>query len=258
MSSHTIKIAIADDDITICNYLKNLLSSYNDLKVVGTATDGNKLIDIVKATNPHALIVDVQMPNLDGLSVVYQLQQEYPSLYIIFFSAYAHYAVEAFNLEAVDYLVKPVDRARLNKALNRVRNFINSNFGAHLSTGSENSAYRTIANNTDRLVLKTGNGVILLDPLDILYIEKMLKKCITHTIREQYCTSDSLASMEMRLNPAIFFRCHKSFIINVRQVHKIIPYADRSYEVSFHNYSHKVTMRRDKFEQFCSMIGGVE
>ena len=258
MSSHILKVAIADDDKIICNYLKNLLSSYDDLEVVGTATDGTAIIDIVRATNPHALIVDVQMPKLDGLSVVYRLQQEYPCLYVIFVSAHAHYAVEAFNLEAVDYLVKPVDRARLNKALNRVRNFIKSYSGTHLSAGSENSGYRAIANNTDRLVLKTGYGVILLDPFNILFIEKVGKKCIIHTMHEQYETADSLASMEKRLNPVIFFRCHKSFIINVRQVHKIFPYAERSYEVSFQHYSHKVTMRRDKFEQFCSMIGGEE
>lgn len=240
-----IKIVIADDDEPILNMLKNYLSSFEDISVVGTAFDGESLVKEVREKSPDAVYVDIQMPGIDGLSAVYQLQQENTSLFVVFVTAYTQYAVEAFNLDATDYLTKPVTITRLEKSLNKIKWFKEHEISTH--------KYKA-ADNKDKILLKQGHGIIIIDKESIIFIEKQGKKSIIHTSRGVYETSFSLASIEEMLHLPDFFRCHKGYIINIRQVEKIVPYADRSYEVKFFNYPHKVPMRREKFEEFCTLM----
>jgi len=245
------RVAIADDDEPICNLLKSYLNSYEEVEVVGVAADGAELMQIVREKSPDAVFVDIQMPGLDGLSVVYRLQQEFPSLFVVFVSAHPQYAVDAFNLDAVDFLAKPVTRDRLGKALNKLKHFnkfLCANGGGQAPAAGEGTG------SSGQLALKSGHGITVIEKNSILFIEKQGKRSVIHTTRGRYETSYTLARLEKLLKEPNFFRCHKSFIINVRMVERIAPYADRAYEVSFFNYPEKATMRREKFEEFCSLI----
>lgn len=254
----TLKVLIADDDECICNLLSDILSTFEDVTVAGKTTSGKKLLELVKETSPDTVFVDVQMPDLDGLSVVHRLQKENPGIFTVFISAHAQYAAEAFNLDATDYLVKPVNRERIGRALNKVKRFkelqFSSEYKADLSYISLGCAEKVKKDNINKLTLKSGHGIVLIDTESIFYIEKVGKKCVVHTKHNRDETPENLTSIEQKLNSAKFFRCHKSFIINIYRVEKVLPYADRAYEVTFYNYPNKVTMRRDKFEEFCLLI----
>jgi Response regulator of the LytR/AlgR family len=104
------------------------------------------------------------------------------------------------------------------------------------------------------LLIKQGHGIVMVDKNTILFIEKQGKNCIIHTTGNSYKTSTPLIDIEKSLQSPDFFRCHKGFIINVRMVEKILPYADRAYEVYFYNYPLKAPMRREKFEEFYKFI----
>lgn len=251
MPEVSFRIAIADDDEPIRNLLKSYLNSYEEVEVVGVAADGAELVQIVREKSPDAVFVDIQMPGLNGLSVVYRLQQEFPSLFVVFVSAYPQYAVDAFNLDAVDFLAKPVTRDRLGKALNKLKRF---NKFLCANGGDQAPAAGKGTGSSGRLALKSGHGITVIEKNSILFIEKQGKRSVIHTTRGQYEISYTLARLEKLLKEPNFFRCHKSFIINVRMVERIAPYADRAYEVSFFNYPEKATMRREKFEEFCSLI----
>lgn len=244
-----LKIVIADDEEPIRNLLINYLKSFEEVKVVGTAGDGENLLAVVRETSPDAIFVDIQMPGLDGLTAVHQLQHEFPSLFIVFVSGHTNYAVDAFNLDATDFLAKPITIDRLKKSLDKLQrskyfNAKNSNNGDTIKT-----------DNKERLMLKCGHGIIMVEKEGIFFVEKQGRKCVVHTIRGLYETASSLADIENSLRMPDFFRCHKGFIINVKLVERIVPYADRAYEISFYNYPHRAPMRRDMFEEFQGFFG---
>lgn len=248
MTDTILRVAVADDDEPVRNLISDLLSTFADVTVVGKADSGKNLLELVRETGPDAVFVDVFMPELDGLSVVHQLQKDHPGLFVVFVTAHTQYAVEAYNLDAADYLVKPVSRDRISRALAKVKRFK----GLRQPPGSVDQ--KVIPDKHKKISLKTGHGITVVDAESIYFVEKSGKKCIVHTTYGCYETTENLVSVEQKLDPGRFFRCHKSFIINPDRVEKILPYADRAYEVTFKGYSPKVTMRRDKYEEFCLII----
>lgn len=250
MSSLVLKLVVADDDEPICNLICDILSTFEFVTVIGKATTGKNLLELVKETVPDVVFVDVHMPDLNGLSVVHRLHNELPGIFIVFVTAHTQYAAEAFNLGAVDYLVKPLDRERVGRALDKVMRY-----KGHPQDGAKSGlSCMNVQENKKKLTLKIGHGMIIIDAEEILFVEKVKKKCIIHTKFQHYETSEQLAVIEPKLDPDTFFRCHKSYIINIHRVEKVLPYADRAYEITFYNYPHKVTMRRDRFKEFCRLI----
>ncbi|MEW6182907.1 MAG: LytTR family DNA-binding domain-containing protein [Bacillota bacterium] len=248
MSDRAFKVVVADDDEPTRSLLKTMLETFERVTVVGMADSGRGLLKLVEDTAPEVIFVDVQMPDLDGLSAVFRLQKEHPDVFAVFISAHAHYAAEAFDLDAVDYVVKPLNRDRVGRALAKARRFVELRSIVAAADFTLNGP-----DNTKRLVLKCGHGATVVKTDDIFFIEKMGKRCIIHTDGSRYDTVDRLSSIERQLD-ARFFRCHKSFIININRVERVIPYADRAYEISFRGYPYKVTMRRDRFEDFCRLV----
>jgi len=138
--SMTIKAVVADDDEPICNLVSNLLETFESVVVAGKAGNGDEL----------------ELPNLDGLSAAQRIQKEYLGLFIVFISTYSECAVEAFNLETTDYLIKPVDRDRIGRSLPKVMRHKES----QLSIESK----RNNDSNQKRLCLKSGHGIVIINP----------------------------------------------------------------------------------------------
>lgn len=256
MSGGTLRVVVADDDEPTSRLLKTMLETFEGVTVVGTANTGEGLLEQVAETVPEVVFVDVQMPDLDGLSAVFRLQKEHPDVFAVFISAHAHYAAEAFDLDAVDYVVKPLNRDRIGRALAKARRFIQLRFTTFNADYSSTPDLDDEDNtgNQKRLVLKYGHGAAVIRTKDIIFIEKMGKKCIIHAGGNRYETVDRLSSIERRLDSTVFFRCHKSFIININRVERVVPYTDRAYEISFRGYPFKVTMRRERFNDFCRLV----
>ena len=257
MPGSTLKIIIADDDEPICNFLSNILCTFEGVAVAGKANDGSKLLEMVKDTGPDAVFLDIQMPGLDGLSAVPLMQRQHPGVFIVFITAHARYAAEAFDLDAVDYLIKPLNRERIGRALEKLMRYKamqTAGGKSFRSPAGSGGGSKTTPDSHNRLIVKNGHGMIIINADSIIFIEKAGKKCVIHTDSGLHETPEQLLCIEQRLDPDWFFRCHKSYIININYVEKVLPYADRAYELTFHNYPAKVTMRREKFEEFCLMI----
>lgn len=239
-----IKVLVADDDQPICNLISNILSEFEAFTVVAATTDSKKIFGLVEQYQPDIVFLDVSMPELDGLTAVHGLKREYPEIGVVFVTGHAHFAAEAFNLDVVDYIVKPISRTRIEKALEKIMRLK----GIQIGIG------RSGVDDKKKLALKNGHGLIIIDINNILFIEKLGSKCIVHTNSDKYEASETISALEQKLNGHKFFRCHKSFLININQVEKVSPYGDRAYEVKFYNYPIKANMRRDKFEIFALLI----
>lgn len=272
-SAMNLKVIVADDDEPTLNLLSSLLETFEGITVAGKAGTGKEVLDLARETLPDIVFVDVQMSDLDGLSVAHQLQQELPGVFVVFVSAHPKYASEAYNLDAGDYIVKPVTQERLGRALAKATRFkkapsFDSGEAVILPPGPH--AAGKSAPDYQELVLKYGHGRLVIETKEIIFIEKQRKKCVIHSRSGLYETGENLSAIQEKLDPSRFLRCHKSFIINVHRVEKVIPLRDPAtkinplrksdglYEVSFRNYTPKnnvkVTMRRDKFKEFCRLL----
>lgn len=229
---------VAEDEDTIRNGIVNLLQNFSDVQVVGSYARGEELLEAFKDANPTAVFLDIMMDDIDGLQLAEKLQQIDPQVLIVFISGYAEYAATAYQLDAVDYLIKPVTRETIGRTLNRIEKRL------RLSHSMAK----------DIICVRNRHELYFIHRDQIIYIEKQLRKSIIHTTNHQYETSESLGSLEAKL-PHYFFRCHKSFVININKIEKIYPIADRTYAVLFYECKEYVYMGRKSFEILCGLIG---
>ncbi|MCG0315049.1 MAG: LytTR family DNA-binding domain-containing protein [Calditerricola sp.] len=220
-----IKVMIAEDEKLAREELEYLLKAHSDLILLPSATNGRELLEQYEKHKPDVIFLDIHMPDLDGMLAARQLAARTDPPLIVFTTAYDHYAVEAFRLQAVDYLLKPYSEAQLAEALRRVR--------AELKRRSD--AARNVHNppeaepKMDKLLLEDGERLIVVDPAAILYVERDERQVKLHSIHNTYTAKITLNELEVRLKPYHFFRPHRSYLVNLNHVEEIRPGAHGTY-----------------------------
>lgn len=213
-----IKTIIADDEVLARQKLRQLIQDEADVEIVGEGADALETIDLVQFTQPDLVLLDIQMPGMDGFDVVSALAAD-PSIQpprIIFTTAYDKYAIKAFEINAVDYLLKPFTRQRLHQAFQRAKDQI-------LSAQSNRSGKRPVESEAyaTRLVFKSKGRILFLPIGDIRWIgaeENYVRIC---TDRESHLLRETMARFETKLDPKYFIRVHRSAIVNLQHVKEI-------------------------------------
>jgi two-component system, LytTR family, response regulator len=203
-----LKVVIADDDSPSRMILFHFTEMFPGVKMVGEAENGEDLIKTVMEKRPDIILVDINMPGINGVEAVKMCREINPTIQVIFTTGYDEYAVEAYSMSVVDYLVKPIERTRLFVALDKAKQAIERRLDRN-----KNKAPR-------KLVVKSQNFHIFLLMEDILFIEKEGRKSVIHTKNERYETTESLQEIEERL-PDYFFKTHRSYIVNLKKVYRI-------------------------------------
>ena len=222
-----LKIVVADDDASSRILLHHFIRFLPQYKVVGEAISGEEFVRLVLEEKPDIALVDIKMPDLDGMEAVKICKQSLPALQVIFTTGYDEFAVKAFEIAATDYIVKPIERTRLFHALEKARKLIELSRQDHLSIKTKNK----------RLGIKSHNSILFLPMEDILFVEKESRKTVIHTANERYETTETLNKIENKLDD-YFFKTHRSYIVNLKKIVKIEP-AGETYLAHFIN-SHKV------------------
>jgi two-component system, LytTR family, response regulator len=222
-----IRVVIVDDEPIARRGIRQLLAPHQDVEIAGEARNGREAVQMLRAIAPDLVFLDVQMPELDGFGVLRQLDA--PRLpAVIFVTAHDTFAVRAFELHAIDYLVKPVHEARFEDALQRARERFASRNTAELSRRlSEllaNGARPGAAASPDpprRLVIATGGTDLVLDVAEIAWIEADDYYAAVHAGGRRHLLRESLASLEQRLGGSRFVRVHRSAMVNLEHVREI-------------------------------------
>jgi two-component system, LytTR family, response regulator len=221
-----LKIITADDNVTSRVLLSHFIHFLPQYKIVGEAVNGEELVRLVLEEKPDIALVDIDMPDLNGMEAVKICKQLVPDLQIIFITGYDEFAVEAFEISATDYIVKPIERTRLFHALEKARKLI------------ELSRQNCLLKSKDkRLGIKSQSSILFLPLKDILFIEKENRKTVIHTSNERYETTETLSEIESKLDD-YFFKTHRSYIVNLKKIVKIEP-AGETYLAHFLD-SHKI------------------
>ena len=211
-----IRVLIVDDEHPARERLRQLLSSVDDLEVVGEAEDGQEALEKIQDLKPDLVFLDIQMPVSTGLEVAASLPSPAPK--IIFCTAYDQFAIDAFDLHAVDYLLKPITRARLVRAVERARESAPEDADRILD-----DLTREPVGGTNRFLAKRGTKFRVAAAADVQYFaseEGLTKLC---TAKDEFWMQPTLAVLERRLDPSSFLRISRAAIVSLDAVHEVVP-----------------------------------
>jgi two-component system LytT family response regulator len=235
---HTV---LADDEVLARQKLRQLLRNEPEIDVVGEGATASETIDLVRATKPQLLFLDIQMPGMDGFDIASELcsGDVNPKPHIIFTTAHDQYALRAFEIHAMDYLLKPFTQERLSSAVERARKeiLVSNQPATNGSAGQTGNHYTT------RIVFKSRGRIVFLPVSDIRWIsaeENYVRIC---TQNETHLLRETMARLEEKLDPDMFLRVHRSSIVNLQHVKEVRTEADGEYAVVLVN-GEKLTMSR--------------
>jgi two-component system, LytTR family, response regulator len=230
------RVLIVDDEPLARDRIRRLLNEESDMMVIGECADGISAVNSIKELLPDLVFLDVQMPEMDGLRVLHETGgQSYPA--IVFVTAYDSYAIQAFEVHAVDYLLKPFDRQRFQGALQRVRqrlgeekqNKLQSQIHEFMQSLGKSPQYH------QRLAVKSDGRVILLNVTDVEWLESAGNYICLHVGKQTHIIRETLNQLEEHLDPKHFVRIHRSAIVNMDRVQELRPYFHGDYKIILHN-----------------------
>jgi two-component system LytT family response regulator len=231
-----IRTVIADDEKLARTKLKLLLEAEPEIQVVAECADHDQTVEAVRVYRPDLLLLDVQMPGLDGFHVLRTISKEHMPV-VIFTTAYDRYALKAFEAHALDYLLKPFDQERLHDAIERVKNEVAKNGDREIARRILDYLSKEGAElkNDKRLVIKAGGRVVFLETDEIDWIDADANYVRLYAGKESYSLRQSIGNLSQRLDPNQFVRIHRSAIVNVSKIKELQPCNSGEYIVVLKN-----------------------
>ncbi len=251
------KCLIVDDELTAREGLKMLCEENPLLKVVGVCKNGMEAIDEIRALKPDLVLLDVQMPGINGFEVVANIPEPKPK--IIFITAHDQFAIKAFEINAIDYLLKPFSDERFEQAIDKAIELIKLNQSQNFerliksTDGSRQDLANLDSNDSERLVIKSDGSVHIIQKMEIRFIEAFDYYVKIHVRNRFYLIRETMKKMEAFLDDR-FMRIHKSFIVNRSHIKSMVKHSSTEYEVVLSS-SEKLKVSRSKITQLKEWLG---
>ncbi len=247
----TLSALIIDDEALAREELRFLLDEVGGVEVAAQGSNGIEALELIERHRPHLVFLDVQMPGLDGFAVIQRLLDRNkarasaglaaePLPQIVFATAYDQYAVRAFDVNAVDYLLKPFDRGRVAQAVERARSRAEATVEAQDAVPRESQIEALLrllgrpqgAVQPARLVVEAQNRLLLVNQKEICYaaIDEGVIRVVTQGM-EGYSRCRTLEELLDQLDPALFWRVHRGFVVNINHIREVIPWFKSSYQL---------------------------
>jgi two-component system LytT family response regulator/two-component system response regulator LytT len=228
-----LKAVVVDDEQLAREELIYMLEQMPNLEVIGQAGNGLEAIGVVERVSPDVLFLDVQMPGLNGFEVAHRLIQNGTTPSIVFVTAFDRHAIEAFEVNAVDYLLKPVEAARLTTTVDRVRRRLASERGIARPGAELDRLVQLLSQrqeHREQLAVRIGDRFLLIQADEVVHasVDNDVITVVTNSLSgtSNYRTLDEL---QARLDPAVFWRVHRSHLVNINKIKEIVPWFSRNY-----------------------------
>lgn len=249
-----VRTLIVDDEDLARERLHSLLQSQKEIELVGEAADGKSALELIERIKPDLLFLDVQMPELDGFQVLEALdEQDRPN--VIFVTAHDKFALRAFDVHAVDYLLKPFDRERFETALKRALAKIQSGQRTAPAVAKVlEEAKQAPAKPAERLIVKTQGRVLLVKAEEVDWVEAADNYVTLHIGNEHHMMRETMTSLEGRLPPEKFMRISRSTIVNIERIKELQPMFHGEYIVLLKNGT-KLTLSRGYRDKLNHLFG---
>jgi DNA-binding LytR/AlgR family response regulator len=223
-----MRVLIVDDEPPARERLRRMLTEIEAIEIVGEAENGAQAVTMIEALSPDLVLLDIQMPGLDGFGVLEALEDPPP---VIFVTAYDKYAIQAFEVNALDYLLKPFSRERLGRAVHRARDALaeERDFAARLGPLLESLVAQ--GRYLTRLAVRDGDHIRVVDVDEVDWMGVEDEQVTVHVGDRAYRIRRTLSELEARLDPTSFFRAHRSAIVNLDRVKEVIPWFKGSHKL---------------------------
>jgi two-component system, LytTR family, response regulator len=228
-----LRTVVVDDEQLAREELCFLLEQIEGVEVVAQAANGVEALRVIEEHGPDLIMLDVQMPGLTGFEVARKLLEDGVESQLVFVTAFDQHAIEAFEVNAVDYLLKPVESERLETAVDRVRKRVQSDRPPRSSTPDLDRVLQLLGERQDRreqLAVKVGDRFLLIQADEVVHVsvEDDVITVVTNSLSgtSNYRTLDEL---QARLDPAIFWRVHRSHVVNINKIKEIVPWFSRNF-----------------------------
>lgn len=233
----TLTTLVVDDEQLARDELSYLLRDFPEIEVIASGSNGLQAVDLIRELEPELVFLDVQMPGLDGMGVVRRLREQgVPLPQFIFVTAYEQYAVEAFRLEAMDYLLKPLEKARLAETIERARRAIQD----RKSPEPEPPAPKTAAApQRTKLLVRANSRHFIVDANELIYatIDNGLISLVTTNLEGQ-STYRTIEELQASLDRDLFWRVHRSYLVNINRIKEVVPWFKSSYQLRMDDRKH--------------------
>lgn len=222
---------IVDDEALARDELAYLLKDFPDIEIAASAANGLEAIDLIENIEPDLVFLDVQMPGLDGLGVIRRLREkDAPLPYFILATAFDNYAVDAFQVEAFDYLLKPVEKERLAATLDRARRALAAR--PLRPEAAETEVPRPPGGYKNKVLVRRDNRNWIVDAADIVYatIDDGIITVVTTALHGE-STYKTIEELQTSLDPGMFWRVHRSWLVNINRIREVIPWFKSSFQL---------------------------
>jgi two-component system, LytTR family, response regulator len=251
MRKNKLRALIVDDEPLARERISTLLARHPDVEIAGECATGRKAVATIRKERPDLVFIDVQMPEMNGFDVVEAIgPNEIPAE--IFVTAYDKYALRAFDVYALDYLLKPFDRERFDKALDRAREHLDLRRGDDFA---ERLVRMLAARESNRIVIRSGGRVMFLRTTEIDWIEAAGNYLRVHAGRDEHLLRETLNDLLSRLDAGRFVRIHRSTIVNIDKIKKLEPLFHGDLQVILQN-GVKLTLSRTYRAELEKILGG--
>jgi two-component system, LytTR family, response regulator len=230
LEDSTTRVLIADDEPLARERVRELLKERRDIVIAGEARDGEEALRLAEKSSPDLLLLDIQMPGLDGFEVLAELDRERMPA-VVFITAYDEYAVRAFEVQALDYVVKPFHRARFHEAVDRAL--------ARRGTAPQIAPKGPLS----RFVVRSQDEIYFVKPADVTWIESSGNYVRLHTPAGEHVVRTAIRDLEERLDPNVFVRVHRSAIVNLDFIRKLEPYFHGEFVITLKDGSQLTSSR---------------
>lgn len=245
-----MKVIIIDDEPLARSLLEELLEEEENIDVIASCNDGFEGLKAIQEHQPDLIFLDIQMPKITGFELLELIEK--PPV-VIFTTAYDEYALKAFEVNALDYLLKPFDKARLQKALEKAQK-APVNKMPEMNMENQETKFMQLPEQAQRIVVKEGNNIKIIPLPEILYIEAADDYAKIFTAEKYYLKHQRMMHFEQQLPVQQFVRVHRSYIVNLRHIQKVELYEKEQYCVRLRNQA-KIPVSRNGYIKLKGVLG---
>lgn len=249
-----MKAIIVEDEVPAREELEYLIQTHSDIEVTDCFDDGVDVLKFLREQETDAIFLDINIPSLDGMLLASSISKFAKKPYIVFTTAYKEYAAQAFELEAFDYILKPYDEKRIAAMLSKLEAAYERDHTEVVQNTERNHAKlhegEAASGTSGRINLRKNDKIIVTDVNDIYYAVASEKNTFVYTRQEEYTMPMSISEFHSRLPQHLFFRCHRSYSVNLTKIHEIVPWFNQTYLLRLDDIEAEIPVSRTKVKEF--------
>lgn len=243
-----MRAIIVEDEFPAREELKYFIKTFSDIEIISEFDNGIDVLKFIQEEKIDVIFLDINIPLLDGMLLAKTIKQFRISPKIVFISAYKEHAVDAFELEAFDYILKPYSHERIVSMLNKLEK--NNNIENKKESENIEITSLIVEKKLETVSLWKNDKLIVIKINDIYYCEARERETIVLTNNDQYIVKSSITEFEKNLHDNIFFKTHRSYIVNISKIKEIIPWFNNTYKLKVKDINSEIPVSRSKIKDF--------